>query len=39
MPEDWREVRRGEAQERDLPWRARLRLAHFMLRGVRALMR
>jgi len=39
MPEDWHEVRRGEAQERDLPWRARLRLAHFMLRGVRALMR
>ena len=29
-PEDWEEVRRGEAGGRDLPWRARLRLAHFL---------
>jgi predicted acylesterase/phospholipase RssA len=38
-PEDWEKVRRGEASGRDLPWRARLRLAHFLLRGVRALLR
>jgi hypothetical protein len=38
-PEDWEEVRRGEASGRDLPWRARLRLARFLLRGVRALLR
>ena len=38
-PEDWDEVRRGEASGRDLPWRARLRLARFLLRGVRALLR
>jgi predicted acylesterase/phospholipase RssA len=38
-PEDWQDVRRGEASGRDLPWRARLRLAHFLLRGVRALLR
>jgi predicted acylesterase/phospholipase RssA len=38
-PEDWEEVRRGEARGRDLPWRARLRLARFLLRGVRALLR
>ena len=34
-PEDWEEVRRGDAGGRDLPWRARLRLAHFLLRIVR----
>ena len=38
-PEDWEEVRRGEASKRDLPWRARIRLAHFLLRGVAALAR
>jgi predicted acylesterase/phospholipase RssA len=38
-PEDWQEVRQGEMSGRDLPWRARLRLAHFLLRGVRALLR
>jgi predicted acylesterase/phospholipase RssA len=38
-PEDWEEARRGEAGGRDLPWRARLRLAYFLLRGVRALLR
>jgi predicted acylesterase/phospholipase RssA len=38
-PEDWRDVRRGETSGRDLPWRARLRLVHFLLRGVRALLR
>jgi predicted acylesterase/phospholipase RssA len=38
-PEDWEQVRRGHAGKRDLPWRARLRLAHFLLRGVRSLLR
>jgi hypothetical protein len=38
-PEDWEEVQRGKTSERDLPWRARLRLARFLLRGVRALLR
>jgi len=38
-PEDWEEVRRGETSGRDLPWRARLRLARFLLRGARALLR
>ena len=38
-PEDWEEVRRGDAGGRDLPWRARLRLAHFLLRIVRSLLR
>jgi predicted acylesterase/phospholipase RssA len=38
-PEDWEDVRRGETSGRDLPWRARLRLVHFLLRGVRALLR
>jgi predicted acylesterase/phospholipase RssA len=38
-PEDWEAVGRGEASGRDLPWRARLRLARFLLRGVRALLR
>jgi hypothetical protein len=33
------EARRGHAKERDLPWRARMRLAVFLLRAVRALMR
>jgi hypothetical protein len=36
-PKSWNEVRRGQAKERDLPWRARLRLAHFLLRMVRSL--
>jgi predicted acylesterase/phospholipase RssA len=38
-PEPWEKVRHGEASGRDLPWRARLRLARFLLRGVRALLR
>jgi predicted acylesterase/phospholipase RssA len=38
-PEDWEEVQRGETRGRDLPWRARLRLARFLLRGVGALLR
>lgn len=38
-PEDWEQVRRGDAGGRDLPWRARLRLAHFLLRIVRSLLR
>ena len=38
-PEKWSDVRRGDAGGRDLPWRARLRLAHFLLRGVRSLLR
>jgi predicted acylesterase/phospholipase RssA len=33
------EARRGHAKERDLPWRARGRLALFLLRAVRALLR
>ena len=38
-PEDWENVRRGDAGKRDLPWRARLRLARFLLRGIRSLLR
>jgi predicted acylesterase/phospholipase RssA len=38
-PEKWEDVRRGETSGRDLPWRARLRLASFLLRGIRALAR
>jgi predicted acylesterase/phospholipase RssA len=38
-PKSWQEVRKGEAKERDLPWRARLRLSHFLLRIVRSLVR
>jgi predicted acylesterase/phospholipase RssA len=38
-PEDWEDVRKGEASKRDLPWRARIRLAHFLLRGVASLAR
>lgn len=38
-PEGWEKVRRGQTRGRDLPWRARLRLARFLLRGVRALLR
>jgi predicted acylesterase/phospholipase RssA len=38
-PLSWDEVRRGHAKERDLPWRARLRLARFLLRAVHALLR
>jgi hypothetical protein len=33
------EVRLGHAKERDLPWRARVRLALIVLRAVRALLR
>ena len=38
-PRNWQEVRQGQTKERDLPWRARLRLAHFLLRMGRSLMR
>ena len=38
-PEDWEKLRRGDAGGRDLPWRARFRLAHFLLRGARSLLR
>jgi hypothetical protein len=38
-PVSWDEARRGHAKERDLPWRARLRLASFLLRAIRALLR
>jgi hypothetical protein len=38
-PVPWEEARRGHAKERDLPWRARLRLARFVLRAARALLR
>ena len=38
-PVAWEEVRKGSSVERDLPWRARVRLAHFLLRMVRALLR
>ena len=38
-PEDWEQVRRGDASGRDLPWRARLRLASFLLRSIQALLR
>ena len=38
-PMPWKEVREGETKERDLPWRARLRLAHFLLRMGRSLLR
>jgi predicted acylesterase/phospholipase RssA len=38
-PERWHEVRSGRTEERDLPWRARLRLARILLRAGRALLR
>ena len=38
-PERWQDVRRGEAEQRDLPWRARLRMARILLRAGRALLR
>ena len=38
-PVSLEEARRGHAKERDLPWRARVRLALFLLRAVRALLR
>jgi predicted acylesterase/phospholipase RssA len=38
-PVAWETVREGEMKERDLPWRARLRLAHFLLRAARSLLR
>jgi predicted acylesterase/phospholipase RssA len=38
-PERWQDVRRGQAGERDLPWRARLRMARILLRAGRALLR
>jgi predicted acylesterase/phospholipase RssA len=38
-PERWQDVRRGRAGQRDLPRRARLRLARILLRAGRALLR
>jgi len=38
-PVSWEDVRVGRNTERDLPWRARLRLAQFLLRMVRALVK
>jgi predicted acylesterase/phospholipase RssA len=38
-PVSMEDARRGHAKERDLPWRARLRLALFLLRTMRALLR
>jgi hypothetical protein len=38
-PVSLEDARRGHAKERDLPWRARVRLALFLLRAVRALLR
>ena len=38
-PAAWEDVRVGARTSRDLPWRARLRLAHFLLRMVRSLAR
>ena len=38
-PERWEEVRSGRTEQRDLPWRARLRLARILLRAGRALLR
>jgi hypothetical protein len=35
----WQEARQGQMKERDFPWPARLRLAHFLLRMGRSLMR
>jgi Patatin-like phospholipase len=38
-PVSLEDARRGHARERDLPWRGRVRLALFLLRAVRALLR
>jgi hypothetical protein len=38
-PERWQDVRRGRTAQRDLPWRARLRVARILLRAGRALLR
>jgi predicted acylesterase/phospholipase RssA len=38
-PDSWENVSRGRAEQRDLPWRARLRLARILLRAGRALLR
>ena len=38
-PETWQEVRSGRTEQRDLPLRARLRLARILLRAGRALLR
>jgi predicted acylesterase/phospholipase RssA len=37
-PENWLDVRRGRTGQRDLPWRARLRVARILLRAGRALL-
>jgi predicted acylesterase/phospholipase RssA len=38
-PERWQDVGRGRTEQRDLPWRARVRLARILLRAGRALLR
>jgi predicted acylesterase/phospholipase RssA len=38
-PESWQDARRGKTEQRDLPWRGRLRLARILLRAGRALLR
>jgi predicted acylesterase/phospholipase RssA len=38
-PERWQDVGRGSTEQRDLPWRARIRLARILLRAGRALLR
>jgi predicted acylesterase/phospholipase RssA len=38
-PDGWSNVGRGRTEQRDLPWRARLRLARILLRAGRALLR
>ncbi|MBD0283229.1 MAG: patatin-like phospholipase family protein [Thermoleophilaceae bacterium] len=38
-PGSWNDVGRGQTRHRDLSWRARLRLARFLLRAGRALLR
>jgi predicted acylesterase/phospholipase RssA len=38
-PENWHDVGRGRTEQRDLRWRARLRLARILLRAARALLR
>jgi hypothetical protein len=38
-PIHWEDVRRGETKGRDLPWRARVRLARFLVRVAHSLVR
>jgi predicted acylesterase/phospholipase RssA len=38
-PESWHDIARGKTEQRDLPWRHRLRLVRILLRAARALLR